>query len=580
MRQIGARQGKTFLHRRAIERFTCVRAARHYNFAGMGLLRRRRLTRLFRRGNGGNGGTGLLRLLLAVVVMALACGSVLVTATVPPAQRAGAAPNATLPASDQAYWMDASNGAVYAFGGAPQYGTMAHTTLSQPVVGMASTGTGGGYWMVASDGGIFTFGNARFHGSMGGSHLNQPIVAMALDPATGGYWEVASDGGIFSFNAPFFGSMGGSHLNQPIVGMAATATGGGYWLVASDGGIFTFGNARFYGSTGSMVLNRPIVGMSSSRTGNGYFLVASDGGIFTFGNAAGHFYGSLGGVDEARPIVGVASLFNDSGYWMANNNGGVTNFGTARYFGSAPQAIPAPVVGIAVAQGTGSATSSSYQSGSYGYDISNYQCTTLPPNPHAIGVVEVNGWGDTATNACLKSEATWAGAGLNLYVFMVYGTSPTAEPGCTTTPLPSACNFGYQVGLSDYATARATIGTRATVPWWLDVEHAGTNWSSSTAGNYSVIEGTLLALNKAEGLNTVGIYASPSEWPTIAGNNRPSVPYFAADWAKTNPQTVCASVKSYSEVPSGPLALVQYSSPSYPYTAGDLSTTFDNDYAC
>ncbi len=536
--------------------------------------------------------------LLGLSSLVLACASTVVTVAVPHAPRAGASspatsaspttsapaltpPGATLPTADQAYWLDASNGAVYAFGGAPQYGTMAHTVLNKPIVGMASTATGGGYWMVATDGGIFTFGNAVFRGSMGGSHLNEPIVGMAADPATGGYWEVASDGGIFSFDAPFFGSMGGSHLNKPIVGMAATATGGGYWLVASDGGIFTFGNARFYGSTGAMVLNKPIVGMSPSHTGDGYFLVASDGGIFTYGNAANHFYGSLGGVDEARPIVGVASLYDNQGYWMTNNNGGVTNFGTARYFGSTPQTIPSPVVGIAIAKGTGVATGSSYQSGSYGYDVSNYQCTHFPPNPHAIGIVQVDGWGDTATNPCLAQEATWAGAGLNLYVFMVYGTSPTAEPGCTQSTLPAACNFGYQVGLSDYATAKAAIGTRATVAWWLDVEHAGTNWSKTTAANYSVIQGTLLALNKAEGLNTVGIYASPDVWPTIAGTNRPSVPYFAADWAKQNPQTICTSLKTtFSAVPSGPLALVQYSSPSYPFAAGDMNIAFDNDYAC
>jgi hypothetical protein len=544
----------------------------------MGPGRRLRMTSLFRRGSRGS----LLRRLTPVLALGILLPGSMTALSVPAATSAGAtSAQTTVPAANQAYWLDSSNGTVYAFGGAPQFGTMSHTKLNEPVVGMASTATGGGYWMVATDGGIFTFGNAQYHGSMGGSHLNEPIVGMAADPATGGYWEVASDGGIFSFDAPFYGSMGGSHLNQPIVGMAATSTGHGYWLVASDGGIFTFGNAAFVGSTGTKVLNEPIVGMAAGTTGQGYFLVARDGGIFTFGNAADHYYGSLGGVDESRPIVGVAALYNDNGYWMANNNGGVTNFGTAKYFGSAPQHIPAPVVGIAIAQGNDSATFSSYQSGSFGYDVSNYQCTGFPPNPHAIGIVQVDGWGDTETNPCLAQEVTWAGAGLDLYVFMIYGTSPTAEPGCTATPSPDACNFGYQVGINDYETAKAEVGTRATVPWWLDVENARTNWSGSPGANYSVIEGTLLALNHAEGLNTVGIYASPDVWPTIAGNNRPSVPYFAAYWGKETPATVCAAVRSgYTDVPSGPVSLVQYSSPSYAYEAGDMDTAFDNDYAC
>jgi ribosomal protein L24E len=122
-----------------------------------------------------------------------------------------------------------------------------------------------GYWEVASDGGIFAFGGAGFYGSMGGRHLNQPIVGIASTPNGKGYWEVASDGGIFAFGDPaFYGSMGGRHLNRPIVGIASTPDGKGYWEVASDGGIFAFGDAGFYGSMGAHHLNRPVVGIAPS----------------------------------------------------------------------------------------------------------------------------------------------------------------------------------------------------------------------------------------------------------------------------------------------------------------------------
>ena len=121
------------------------------------------------------------------------------------------------------------------------------------------------YWLVASDGGIFSFGGAQFYGSTGNIRLNQPIVGMAATPDGGGYWMVASDGGIFSYgDAQFHGSTGNIRLNQPVVGMAPTPDGGGYWLVASDGGIFSFGDANFYGSTGNIRLNKPIVGMSGA----------------------------------------------------------------------------------------------------------------------------------------------------------------------------------------------------------------------------------------------------------------------------------------------------------------------------
>jgi outer membrane protein assembly factor BamB len=122
-----------------------------------------------------------------------------------------------------------------------------------------------GYWLVASDGGIFSFGGDTFEGSAGNIALNQPIVGMAATPDGRGYWLVASDGGIFTFgDATFEGSAGNIALNKPIVGMAATPDGRGYWLVASDGGIFTFGDAAFEGSAGSISLREPVVGMASS----------------------------------------------------------------------------------------------------------------------------------------------------------------------------------------------------------------------------------------------------------------------------------------------------------------------------
>ena len=93
---------------------------------------------------------------------------------------------------------------------------------------------GGGYRMVASDGGIFAFGGAAFYGSMGDKPLNQPIVGMTASHDGKGYWMVASDGGIFSFgDAGYYGSAGAIPLNQPIVGMAATSDGAGYWLPSS-----------------------------------------------------------------------------------------------------------------------------------------------------------------------------------------------------------------------------------------------------------------------------------------------------------------------------------------------------------
>ncbi|HVX20363.1 MAG TPA: hypothetical protein VHB02_03350 [Acidimicrobiales bacterium] len=507
----------------------------------------------------------------ALVAAGLTCAGV---ATV-----AGAA--TTSASKPPAYWLVASDGGIFAFGGAGFYGSTGSMQLNKPVVGMAGTADSGGYWLVASDGGIFTFGDAQFYGSTGAMALVKPVVGMAATPTGGGYWLVAADGGIFTFgNAQFYGSMGSRPLNQPIVGMAATPDGAGYWLVASDGGIFAFGDAAFYGSTGGIHLNKPIVGMTSTPDGLGYWFTASDGGVFAYGDA--NFYGSLGGVPQKYPIVAMAGTTAGTGYWFTNSNGGVTAYGTAPFWGSAPQVLNKPIVGMAGAVGSGQFSFSTYPSASYGYDISNFQCAHMPPSPHTIGVVEVVGVSFGAANRCLKTEATWAAGGLNLYVFLTYGTmTSSGDAACQSAATPFACNDGFNAALDAFTKAQQA-GVNTAVGWWLDVERPPQSlpqWSSTTKANASLIQGAIDGLHYA-GINSVGVYASPAVWSTIVGTYQPAVPYWAADW-ELNPATTCQNIHTkYKVLPAGPVAMVQYSSPTAVYPAGGMTTGFDNDYAC
>jgi hypothetical protein len=111
----------------------------------------------------------------------------------------------------------------------------------------------GGYYVVAGDGGVFAYGGAPFFGSMGGQQLSAPVVGMAVRPQGDGYWLCAADGGVFAFGAaPFRGSMGGHRLNAPVISMSTDQSGGGYWLLARDGGIFTFG-LRFHGAPTGLI---------------------------------------------------------------------------------------------------------------------------------------------------------------------------------------------------------------------------------------------------------------------------------------------------------------------------------------
>ena len=518
------------------------------------------------------------RPLLAVLLTALpllALVSVAVTVSAPPAA-AGTSSNVP------AYWLVASDGGIFSFGGAQFYGSTGSLVLNKPIVGMAATADGGGYWMVASDGGIFSYGDAHFYGSTGSMVLNKPIVGMASTPDGGGYWLVASDGGIFSFgDAHFYGSTGSMVLNKPVVGMAATADGGGYWLVASDGGIFAFGDATFHGSTGSLVLNKPVIGMIADPNGGGYFLIASDGGIFSFGTAP--FYGSLGGLPLKNPIVAAAATTSsgtlqpsgqsDVGYWFTDVTGLVSNFGSAAYYGSAPSPLNRPIVGMAEAPGDGAFVGHTFPSGSYGYDISVYQCNSFPSGDHQIGIVQVDGESSGDTNPCLAQEGSWAGGGLNLYTFLTYTTSTTSEPGCGSDPT-GACNAGYQAGIHAFQDAQAA-GVNTAVTWWLDVENVPSDpWSGDQASNAALVQGAINALHETEGVADVGIYASPGVWNNIVGDYQPSVPYWMADYlANPSGPGTCADyqnwVNSGAQLPSGPLEIVQYNSQQY-----------DEDYAC
>ncbi|MGH9093466.1 MAG: IPT/TIG domain-containing protein, partial [Acidimicrobiales bacterium] len=245
------------------------------------------------------------------------------------------------------YWTVASDGGIFAFGGAPFYGSMGGKSLNQPIVGMAATPTGGGYWEVARDGGIFAFGDAPFYGSMGGKPLDQPIVGMAPTPTGGGYWEVASDGGVFAFgDAPFYGSTGGRHLSAPVVQMVAAPTGTGYWEVGADGTVYAFGYAGRYGGMGGKALDQPIVAAAATPDFLGNWEVASDGGVFSFGDAG--YFGSMGGRPLNEPIVGAAPTADGGGYWMVASDGGIFSFGDAAFSGSmGGKPLDAPMVGMA-----------------------------------------------------------------------------------------------------------------------------------------------------------------------------------------------------------------------------------------
>ncbi len=409
-----------------------------------------------------------------------------------------------------------------------------------------------------------------------------------------GYWMATAEGGVLPFGgAPPEGSVPSElgpnvKLAAPVVGMAKDDSGDGYWLVAQDGGVFTFGNAPYLGNTytigftgltGPHPLAAPIVGIAPTPSGQGYWLVAQDGGVFTFGNAPfeGNTYTDgltgLGGSNPLpSPVVAMAATPSGEGYWLVSRSGHVWTFGDAPTLGSTSSEVTQPIVALVDAPGDGIPTYSAASPGSYGYDVSNYQCADPLPASTQLGIVETTGWALSAPNPCLQQEAAWAGSNLELYVFLAYGSSSQDQPGCNGN---AQCNFGYEAAQYAYQYAQSQ-GVDVDVPWWVDVEPA--NWSSNTAANQQVVQGALTYLQD-EGVNTVGVYTSPLTWNGLVGNYQPPVPIWLA-WYTNNPQGNCQNGVSYAAsannmLPTGGVLVTQYSD-----QVQVEGNAFDGDYGC
>ena len=146
--------------------------------------------------------------------------------------------------SGHGYWMADSTGDVFSFGDAQFHGslpglfnslakTSAHDVVtghqaSIPVTGFAATGDGGGYWMAATDGSIYTFGDAANYGSL-------PSLGLTPPPVT-----------VIGYSPP--STVGLSIPLANVSTLLRTPDGRGYWMTSLNGGVFSFGDAQFHGS--------------------------------------------------------------------------------------------------------------------------------------------------------------------------------------------------------------------------------------------------------------------------------------------------------------------------------------------
>ncbi|MCU1494975.1 MAG: hypothetical protein JWO62_2739 [Acidimicrobiaceae bacterium] len=502
-----------------------------------------------------------------------------------PGKTAPAISYLTSPEASNAYYLAETNGALRNYGAA-FYGSAVHSRLVGTVIGAAPTIDGDGYWLATSKGSVHGYGDAHFYGSAVHVKHAQPIVAFAATPDSGGYLLVGSGGAIYNYgDAAFCGSAVHDHLTSPVVGIAVTPDGKGYWLATANGLVYSFGDAPAIGAA-KKTLAAPVVAIAPSVGGKGYWLVTSAGNIYNYGDAG--FFGSPVHKHMTKPVVGITASADGQGYWIVTAHGQVFNFGDAQFEGSlvhAPlkaktQVIslfrrPVPPLPPVVSTPTPIlASSPTTVHGLFGYDISNYQCSTGSPttaspslpSSSGISILEVAGWLDSSSNSCLASEAAWAtgaagtsGNHYQLYLFLNSpGTTAAAQSQaasgpagtCSTlsgTAVPSCVAYNYGFNGAKQALASATSAGVSTNIWWVDVENTNLSkndysnfpsayWSGSTALNDQTIQGAIDALH--QGNVTVGIYSTSPQFATIAGPfvpSGPQVPLWVAGVPWTNP---------------------------------------------
>ncbi len=163
-----------------------------------------------------------------------------------------------------------------------------------------------------------------------------------------------------------------------------------------------------------------------------------------------------------------------------------------------------------------------------GYDVSYPQCRSTLPAKAAFGVVGVNGGAPLTTNKCFADQIGWAKSLPARAVYINTSNRGTSDP------------VAYGRKLVDDAVAREhAAGGGATSMWWLDVELTNT-WAGSRRENATVL--AAMAARLQEKGARVGIYSTPDQWISIAGDWQPGLPVWNAigDGDKATALEACA----------------------------------------
>jgi hypothetical protein len=231
-----------------------------------------------------------------------------------------------------------------------------------------------------------------------------------------------------------------------------------------------------------------------------------------------------------------------------------------------------------------------------GYDISYPQCGRSYPSNVLFGIVGVNDGIVYSPNPCLgtgdgPSELAWAEQYDGQDGAILYAN--TADPGpalsshwpdgqaspqpCNTIDNPGldtpecSYDYGWNAAADSYGNAVDAYVQLGAIPggatqtpqpnqWWLDVE-TGNSWEASSTNNVADLQGAV-AYFESQGVRSIGIYASATDWQTITGGSTAfsSLLYWQPGSRR---QSTAQSYCGGTGVTGGPVTYSQYSSGGY-----------------
>ncbi len=214
--------------------------------------------------------------------------------------------------------------------------------------------------------------------------------------------------------------------------------------------------------------------------------------------------------------------------------------------------VPAALAVTLFASAPARAAASAPPGGAVGHDVSYPQCTsgggtTVTGQGGQFGVVGVTDGLPWSANPCLTAEYSWA-SGLayapGLYAntanpaphsSFYWPTSGASDPAlcqnsASTTDPGCAYDYGWHAAKNALSTAAASVSGASSLAWWLDVEIAN-SWNGNGTSNAADLQGAVDYL-RSQGVPSVGVYSSPSDWQTITGGyNGGTASSYASAWA-------------------------------------------------